>query len=227
MSDTSQGDGWWIASDGKWYAPELHPDYRPPPVQPLPPPPSLLPPPPQGPVDPQQVPPAKSHGRRLLLIPAAIVALIIIIIAATAGSNNQRTADKSTTITTPTTTKTPTSTTAPTPTTTAPTTTTAPPVPQVLWQQSGTGAASGPQFNVPADVKGWNEEWSYNCSAFGSSGNFITNINGYGSAAGTTDAGTNQIGSGGSGVNHYYDHGTFSIDVNSECSWTDEAVTVP
>jgi len=25
MSDTSQGPGWWQASDGKWYAPELHP----------------------------------------------------------------------------------------------------------------------------------------------------------------------------------------------------------
>jgi len=27
MSDVSQGPGWWIASDGKWYAPHLHPDY--------------------------------------------------------------------------------------------------------------------------------------------------------------------------------------------------------
>lgn len=26
VSDTSQGDGWWIASDDKWYPPELHPD---------------------------------------------------------------------------------------------------------------------------------------------------------------------------------------------------------
>jgi hypothetical protein len=26
MSDSSQGPGWWIASDGKWYSPELHPD---------------------------------------------------------------------------------------------------------------------------------------------------------------------------------------------------------
>ena len=26
MSDSSQGPGWWVASDGKWYAPELHPD---------------------------------------------------------------------------------------------------------------------------------------------------------------------------------------------------------
>ncbi len=29
MSDTSQGPGWWMASDGKWYAPELHPDAAP------------------------------------------------------------------------------------------------------------------------------------------------------------------------------------------------------
>ena len=29
MSDTSQGPGWWQASDGKWYAPEQHPGYRP------------------------------------------------------------------------------------------------------------------------------------------------------------------------------------------------------
>jgi hypothetical protein len=34
MSDVSQGPGWWIASDGKWYPPEDHPDYRPPPQVP-------------------------------------------------------------------------------------------------------------------------------------------------------------------------------------------------
>ncbi|HEY2564403.1 MAG TPA: DUF4190 domain-containing protein [Acidimicrobiales bacterium] len=27
MSDTQQGAGWWQASDGKWYAPELQPNY--------------------------------------------------------------------------------------------------------------------------------------------------------------------------------------------------------
>ena len=27
MSETQQGAGWWQASDGKWYAPELHPNY--------------------------------------------------------------------------------------------------------------------------------------------------------------------------------------------------------
>ena len=28
MSDVSQGEGWWIASDGKWYPPHLHPEAR-------------------------------------------------------------------------------------------------------------------------------------------------------------------------------------------------------
>lgn len=28
MSDVSPGPGWWIASDGKWYAPELHPSVQ-------------------------------------------------------------------------------------------------------------------------------------------------------------------------------------------------------
>ena len=27
MSDTPQDDGWWQASDGKWYPPNMHPDY--------------------------------------------------------------------------------------------------------------------------------------------------------------------------------------------------------
>jgi uncharacterized membrane protein len=29
MSDESQGPGWWLASDGKWYPPELHPSAQP------------------------------------------------------------------------------------------------------------------------------------------------------------------------------------------------------
>ncbi|MEY2434277.1 MAG: hypothetical protein QOC92_4002 [Acidimicrobiaceae bacterium] len=28
MSDQSQGEGWWQAADGKWYAPEQHPDHQ-------------------------------------------------------------------------------------------------------------------------------------------------------------------------------------------------------
>ena len=42
MTDVGQGPGWWIASDGKWYVPHLHPsvaEMSPPPqsyVQPQP-----------------------------------------------------------------------------------------------------------------------------------------------------------------------------------------------
>jgi len=66
--------------------------------------------------------------------------------------------------------------------------------PVVLWQQSGSGQESGAQFTVPTSAKGWNEVCTYNCSAFGSSGNFITTVNGYGGASDTTDSGTNQLG---------------------------------
>jgi hypothetical protein len=34
MSDTSQGAGWWQASDGRWYPPDQHPDNRPTPPSP-------------------------------------------------------------------------------------------------------------------------------------------------------------------------------------------------
>lgn len=34
MSEASGGPGWWRATDGKWYPPESHPDYRPPPPPP-------------------------------------------------------------------------------------------------------------------------------------------------------------------------------------------------
>jgi uncharacterized RDD family membrane protein YckC len=33
VSDTSQGPGWWRASDDKWYPPEQHANYLPPPPQ--------------------------------------------------------------------------------------------------------------------------------------------------------------------------------------------------
>ncbi len=36
MSDSSQGPGWWVASDGVWYPPEQHPDYRGEPATPEP-----------------------------------------------------------------------------------------------------------------------------------------------------------------------------------------------
>jgi hypothetical protein len=36
MSDINEGQGWWIASDGNWYPPELHPSVREAPKPPVP-----------------------------------------------------------------------------------------------------------------------------------------------------------------------------------------------
>lgn len=38
VSTQPQGPGWWEASNGSWYPPELHPDYQAPPPPPPPPP---------------------------------------------------------------------------------------------------------------------------------------------------------------------------------------------
>ncbi len=45
MSDVSQGPGWWLASDGRWYPPESHPSFQPPPPTPPQSPPSFAAPP--------------------------------------------------------------------------------------------------------------------------------------------------------------------------------------
>jgi len=90
---------------------------------------------------------------------------------------------------------------------------------------TGSGAQSTANFNIPAAANGWRVAWSYDCSAFGSPGNFdyyVTKTSGL-----TLDFGPNQLGSGGSGTEIYHDTGTFSLQVNSECNWTVQAITGP
>ena len=102
------------------------------------------------------------------------------------------------------------------------TTTTLPPVRSlVLWSFNGSGSMSGPKFTVPSQAKSWTENWSYDCTSLGTTGNFITSITGYGGSSGTTDVGANELGLSGSGTNYYFDTGTFNIQVNSECNWTE------
>lgn len=78
MSDQSQGPGWWVASDGNWYPPESHPDFRPPP------PPTSRPtdtPPSSAPLGgwsapastPPSSPPKRGATRRLLVLVATAV----------------------------------------------------------------------------------------------------------------------------------------------------------
>jgi hypothetical protein len=65
----------------------------------------------------------------------------------------------------------------------------------------------------------WTMSWTYDCSsALAGIGNFIVQVNGS-----IVDQGTNEVGAGGSGTDYYYDTGTFSLVVTSECNW---AITV-
>ena len=99
MSDVSQGPGWWIASDGKWYAPELHPAYRPPPPPPPPPSPPRATTPTAATTPPAAVaspvrPVIKASKKRQIKHPkrvvgwsvAIIVVLFIVISGVTSGS---------------------------------------------------------------------------------------------------------------------------------------------
>lgn len=78
MSDISEGPGWWLASDGKWYPPQL--------AQGIPPPPPWLP-------TPQSVPegPFQRDHRRLYGIAGAVVGLVVIvaILAAVSASSSK------------------------------------------------------------------------------------------------------------------------------------------
>lgn len=74
MSDISRGEGWWQASDGKWYPPELHPERQvaepSPESQPAPPPARV------GPTPPAIAAPA---GRRSLPVVALAVGAVVIL----------------------------------------------------------------------------------------------------------------------------------------------------
>ena len=105
-----------------------------------------------------------------------------------------------------------------TPTTTPPPPPTTAPLPATLLSQAGSGTADTQQFTV--SQSSWQLLWTYDCANFGTQGNFIVNVNGYGAAASTTDQGVNQLGRSSTGDEHYYDSGTFNLSVSSECDWT-------
>ena len=142
--------------------------------------------------------------------------------SSTATSATTTIASATTTSLAPTTTVAPTTTTLP-----KPTTTTKPPAPIVLQNESGNGMQSEPQFTVPSTASGWTLAYSFNCSNFGSQGNFAIYITGSGAAAGSTDAGPNELAESGASTDSYYDTGTFQFEVNSECDWTYKVSTTP
>ena len=101
MSDVTQGPGWWQATDGKWYAPELHPQYQappPPPASTQAPPPGAYPyqapgTTPDGALPPggEGAPKKKRTGLIVGLSIGAVVVLIIIVAAVASGTKKNNT----------------------------------------------------------------------------------------------------------------------------------------
>ena len=99
MSDLPQGEGWWEASDGKWYPPEKHPDYRPPPPPPedpaIPPEPdpgrprtTPTEPPAGSPIDQTSGDGGGSQSRRWVWVVGAGLIVLVLVLAGVAIASN-------------------------------------------------------------------------------------------------------------------------------------------
>lgn len=108
---------------------------------------------------------------------------------------------------------------------TSPATSAAAPIPasSVLVSLSGNGIQNSAPFVVNSSSV--TAHYTYNCSAFGESGNFIASIIGGSPSNGTYDDETiaNVIGTGGSRTTTVYPQNqgsSYHLAVNSECSWS-------
>ncbi len=97
----------------------------------------------------------------------------------------------------------------------------------MLFDQSGSGIYSGPEFvlNGPATVS-----YSFDCSSFGSSGNFIGNIETPDQSSLNSDDQpfANALAESGSNTATVYpqDPGSdYHVAINSECAWTVKATS--
>lgn len=95
----------------------------------------------------------------------------------------------------------------------------APPKPRTVLTESGTGTKSTKTFRVHGD---WDLHYSYNCSNFGSSGNFQV----WGD--GGIDVYVNELEHHNSDVTHeHHGGGSMALKINSECHWKIKVVQLP
>lgn len=89
------------------------------------------------------------------------------------------------------------------------------PTPKVLLDITGNGSKQTQKFTTSSN---WNIKYTFDCTNFGSQGNFQYFIyNGDGSP--NTDTGANDLAVSGGTTNYYYDNGEHYLSVNSECDW--------
>ncbi len=77
-----------------------------------------------------------------------------------------------------------------------------------------TGSKASEQFTAPSS---WDLVWSYDCG--GGPGHLIVSIRDASGQVSKQNAGLYEIGTKGSGIQHYGAAGEYSVDVKSNCSW--------
>lgn len=171
-------------------------------------------------------PPKKKHLARNIVLGVVGAVVLIGIIGAATGSGGKKDDDKSTAAAPSATATTEQPADAPGTEAAAPATTATKPAPKpkpkakTVLTESGDGIKTTVKFHVSGD---WDLHYTYDCSNFGTSGNFIVTTGG-------TDFPmplANELGANGSEVTHQHDGGTLYLEVNSECSWTVKVVDIP
>jgi hypothetical protein len=84
-----------------------------------------------------------------------------------------------------------------------------------LLQASGNGIKNTGPFTVSGP---WTLAYTYDCSGFGSKGNFIVEV--ADSNGGMVGFAANELGAKGSASTAQYSTGNLHLEVNSECAWT-------
>jgi hypothetical protein len=87
------------------------------------------------------------------------------------------------------------------------------PTPGLVFEQRASGSASTRTFVVG---EAWTLAWSYDCSNFGTQGNFIVYAK---RADGSTVGAVNQLGRSGASTDYFHQGGSLYLEVSSECAW--------
>ena len=93
------------------------------------------------------------------------------------------------------------------------------PQPITLLSITGSGSKSTQTFTVPTNS--WQLEYTYDCSSFGTSGNFQVMVYNSDGSMSFDNSPVNELGRSGADTQYYHvGEGSYYLEVNSECSWT-------
>jgi hypothetical protein len=150
--------------------------------------------------------PPKKHRKWPWILGGLVILIIIIVAASQGGTTTNPTPHPTSAPAAPPATRPPTNSAR-----TAVSATAAQAAPVVLYSKTGSGTGSSPTFTTGAE---WQVQYTYDCTAFGQSGNFMVNSE-------DMQLTINQLGMTGADTDYVHnDPGSHSLSIDSECAWT-------